>query len=237
MHISTPMTAERLKRVKEIDPSKIAVLDTETTGLDPKNDEVLSLSIVDGAGEMLFDSLIRPSRRKRWPKAQEIHGISPADVADAPTLAEVSDEVRGILRDADLVVGYNVEFDLGMLEAGGLDLYFPTFCVMKEFAPVNGRWSEKRGDYAWCKLAQCAKHYGYGPFAAHGSLEDAKATAHCFRELTKDPAYASAVESRDDVRERAERATKGADSCLFGCLFLFAAVFVVLLSTIWSFFS
>ena len=137
MHISTPMTAERLKRVKEIDPSKIAVLDTETTGLDPKNDEVLSLSIVDGAGEMLFDSLIRPSRRKWWPKAQEIHGISPADVADAPTLVEVSDEVRGILRGADLVVGYNVEFDLGMLEAGGLDLYFPTFCVMKEFAPVE----------------------------------------------------------------------------------------------------
>lgn len=233
MYINTSMTAERLKRVKEIDPSKIAVLDTETTGLNPKNDEILSLSIVDGAGEMLFDSLIRPSRRKRWPKAQEIHGISPADVADAPTLVDVSDEVREILRGADLVVGYNVEFDIGMLDAGGIHVGLPTFCVMKEFAPVNGRWNERRGDYAWCKLAQCARHYEYGAFDAHGSLEDAKATAHCFRKLVNDSAYEAVIERRDGIRESAEKA----DSCLFGCLFLFAATFVVLLSAIWSFFS
>lgn len=233
MHIGDTVTAERLDAIRRLDPSRVAVLDTETTGLKPGNDEVLSLSIVDGTGKTLFDSLIRPSRRKRWPKAQEIHGISPADVADAPTLEEVSDEVRSVFDGADLVVGYNVDFDIGMLDAGGLSVGRPTFCVMREFAPVNGRWDDRRGDYAWCKLAQCARHYEYGAFDAHGSLEDAKAAAFCFRNLVSDPAYEAAIEERDGMRESAKKA----DSCLWGCLFAAAAAVVAALSAVWSLFA
>lgn len=61
-------------------------IDTETTGLSPGYDEVLQIGIVDDAGRVLLDTLICPTRLTDWPDPQEIHGITPVDVVDAPTL-------------------------------------------------------------------------------------------------------------------------------------------------------
>ena len=61
-------------------------LDTETTGLDPDHDELLEIAIVDDSGEVLLDTLIKPSTNNPvWPEAEAIHGIAPEMVADAPT--------------------------------------------------------------------------------------------------------------------------------------------------------
>ena len=53
------------------------VIDTEATGLHPGWDELLQVAVIDGEGRVLFDQLIKPSRRKKWPDAQRVHGISP----------------------------------------------------------------------------------------------------------------------------------------------------------------
>ena len=53
------------------------VIDTETTGFYPWWDELLQVAIIDGENRVLFDRLIKPSRRKKWPYAQRVHGISP----------------------------------------------------------------------------------------------------------------------------------------------------------------
>lgn len=63
-------------------------LDTETIGLAAGFDEILQIGLVDEAGNVLLDTLVRPTRRTEWPEAEKIHGITPADVADAPTQAE-----------------------------------------------------------------------------------------------------------------------------------------------------
>lgn len=52
-------------------------VDCETTGLKPGTDEVLSISVIDQTGRLVFNSLIRPERRKKWVDAQNIHHISP----------------------------------------------------------------------------------------------------------------------------------------------------------------
>ncbi len=74
-------------------------LDTETTGLSPPRDEILEIGILDDQGRTLVDSLVWPVNHKAWPGAQAIHGISPADVANAPTLDElrsgIIEAVRG----------------------------------------------------------------------------------------------------------------------------------------------
>ena len=50
-------------------------LDLETTGLDPRTDEILEIGILDDAGRVLLDSLVRPERHRRWPGAEAIQGV------------------------------------------------------------------------------------------------------------------------------------------------------------------
>lgn len=45
-------------------------------------DEILQLSVVRGDGEVLFSDYVKPEVKKRWPKAQEVNGITPAMVKD-----------------------------------------------------------------------------------------------------------------------------------------------------------
>lgn len=167
--------------------AKIIAIDTETTGLNPGRDEVLSLSIVDARGNPLFNHLIRPTKRKRWPKAQEINGISPADVKDEKTLIEYSDELGRYFDGSCVIVGYNIAFDLDMLACNGLNIdKLLTFDVMNEAAKVFGRR---------VKLTECAARLGYGEFPAHGSFQDARATMACFINLVQMPEYRTIVES------------------------------------------
>lgn len=42
--------------------SKKIVIDTETTGLNAKTDELLQVSIIDTDGNVLFDSYFKPTR-------------------------------------------------------------------------------------------------------------------------------------------------------------------------------
>ena len=51
----------RLRRHQEVSPLNIVCLDCETTGLSSE-DEILQLSIVNGAGEVLFNEYIRPQK-------------------------------------------------------------------------------------------------------------------------------------------------------------------------------
>lgn len=69
---------------------KTICFDTETTGLQTATDEILSLSIIDDSGNVLFDSLIKPYFHDKWDDAQKIHGITPEDVKDAPYPHEIA---------------------------------------------------------------------------------------------------------------------------------------------------
>jgi len=84
-----------------------AVVDLELTGLDARRDEIISLAVVpvDGgrvrAGDALY-RVVRP-RRPPSPESIEIHGILPGDLAAAPSLEEVVDELLAALSGRRLV--------------------------------------------------------------------------------------------------------------------------------------
>lgn len=180
----------RLENLRAIDPGKIIVFDTETTGISTSSNEILQLSIIDGNGTVLFDDLIKPERRKSWNKAQEIHGISPADVKAKQTILERRDELEPIFKHAKLYVGYNVEFDLSFLRESGLAIpNRQKFDVMEEFAKIHGEYNEFRGGYKPCKLVDCAAYYDLMDFDAHDSMEDVRATLHCFNGVLDDPFF------------------------------------------------
>lgn len=166
--------------LRELSRDRVVCLDVETTGLDPRSDEVLQIALVRGDGEVLLSRYVRPGHHSSWPLAQRTHGISPSMVEGCPSLASLKPEIEEAFEDVDLIVGYNVAFDLLFLRAADISIgKAPVFDVMREFAPVARRWDADRQRYAWVSLAYCAKYYGV-PLRAHDALGDARATLECF---------------------------------------------------------
>lgn len=173
--------------------NKYIVLDTETTGLNAAEDELLQVSIIDNEGAVLFDSYIRPTQHTEWAEAERIHHITPEMVADAPTIAEVMPEINDILNRYDKIVGYNLKFDKAFLENNGAEFlnteYTEYADVVKMFAPIYGEWNDQRGSYKWQKLTIAADYYGYDwseHKEAHNSLGDCYATLYVYKKLTTD---------------------------------------------------
>lgn len=180
----------RLEKLRSIDPKDILVFDTETTGFNvggSRRDEILSLAVINLDGDILFNDLVKPVERKKWPKAEGVNGISPAMVKDKKTILERREEIEPLFKAAKLYVAYNAEFDLDFLRAAGLNIpKHQTFDVMKEFAKIHGEWNERYEEWAWCRLEDCAAFYDYLDFGAHDALADAKATSHCFNSILND---------------------------------------------------
>src|SRR5712691_7408321 len=87
------------------DPGAV-VLDTETTDLDG---EVIEIAILAMQGEVLLESLVCPTGGLGpiSPAATLVHGLTMADVAEAPTFAQLYAQVAAILHSASRVVAWN----------------------------------------------------------------------------------------------------------------------------------
>ena len=117
---------------------------------------------MDYAGEVLLDTLVRPTRR--IPRdAFLIHGISDEMVAGEPTWKEVWPQVEGILH-SPLTGIYNAEFDLRMLQQSntihGLAetrQLIDHFCIMRLYAQFRGERHRGYGTYRWHSLETARK--------------------------------------------------------------------------------
>ena len=169
---------DHFRKAVEDSPEGVICLDTETTGLDPERDGIISHTIVDLDGNPLFDSLLHTYRRRIWPDAYRINRISPRDVRDAPSIPQVRDVVESVLSEAELIVGYNhVSFDLPMMEANGFSIPdVPLFDVMVGYEGLRGPGVRHR-------LVDCAMYYqvGFGrdDHRQHSSKGDALVTMEC----------------------------------------------------------
>jgi DNA polymerase-3 subunit epsilon len=162
--------------------SEIIVLDCETTGLDIGcygDDEILEISIINGEGNILLNTLLKPYNKKEWPEAVWIHNITPDMVSKMPYPHEIVPILLGILNTAKVIVGYNVSFDLSVLESIGIKWNGMVDDVMKMFVPI---YKKDTGNWRNQKLSTCAAYYNYNfESANHRSLEDVKATLHCYK--------------------------------------------------------
>lgn len=96
----------------------VVVLDTETTGLDVRQDRVIQIGAVRMHGADIletevFDVIVNPG--VPIPAASSrVHGLSDADVAGQPGFAEVAGALREFIGNA-VVVGHSINFDLAIL--------------------------------------------------------------------------------------------------------------------------
>lgn len=96
------------------------VLDTETTGLNPRlGNRVIEIGCVELVNRKLtgnnFHRYINPERDSEE-GALAVHGLTTEFLSDKPTFAQVADEFLEFVRGAELVI-HNAPFDMGFLNA------------------------------------------------------------------------------------------------------------------------
>lgn len=98
-----------------MDKKRVLFFDLELTGF-YDHDEILSITIIDGTGDMIMDTLVRPVHTKKWTRTEKIHGITPDMVVDAPTLEELTPKIKEIFANADNIIAYGVSTDFSHIK-------------------------------------------------------------------------------------------------------------------------
>lgn len=169
-------------------PSRIAVVDVETTGLAPwRHDRIVEIAVVvmllDGTIEDEYETLVNPERDIG---PTRVHGINASDVLHAPRFVEIAGDVAELLSGTHVLAGHNISFDRNFLMVEYDRLGFsmpdmPTLCTCQLF----GRNS----------LTACCAEYGIDfEGDLHRAIFDARATASLVRTvLDAEPHLADAL--------------------------------------------
>ncbi|MQS09889.1 DEDDh family exonuclease [Streptomyces alkaliphilus] len=175
----TPVDAERSPlRWPDGFPPGYAVVDVETTGLDPR-DRVVSVAVyrVDRRG-LTQDHWYTPVNPERDPGPVHIHGLTAEMLEAAPRFPEIVEELSERLTDR-VLVAHNALFDWRMLSreyarAGRrapVTRRLCTIALAKELSlPVRNH-----------RLETLAAHYGVRQERAHHALDDARVLTEILR--------------------------------------------------------
>jgi DNA polymerase-3 subunit epsilon len=154
------------------------VLDTETTGTS-KKDEVVQIGIVDKHGNVVMDTLVKPTIPVPA-GATRVHGISNAMLKSAPNFTDLYVKLSVTLAGTPLIA-YNMSFDWRLLSQSVARFNLPMLrtgarhCAMKTYAQFRGVKS-KRGSYRWHKLTAAAQYENIPVKDAHNALGDVRMT-------------------------------------------------------------
>ncbi|HOQ39119.1 MAG TPA: PolC-type DNA polymerase III [Fervidobacterium sp.] len=165
----------------EISEATYVVLDLETTGLNPRQDEIMEIGAVKIKGKEIIDefhTFVKPTAVKR--KSLQITGITEEMLKDAPDISEVLPELERFLEGC-VIVAHNADFDIGFLQNT-----FRRFG--KKFNPSyidtlrlsNALLRNKLRSFSLDKIVD---YFGLGTFNHHRALDDARVTAKVFWEL------------------------------------------------------
>jgi DNA polymerase-3 subunit epsilon len=166
------------------------VLDTETTGLNPRTgDRVIEVGCVELHNRMLtgnnFHRYINPERDSEE-GALAVHGLTTEFLRDKPKFAEIAHELREYIQGAEVII-HNAPFDLGFLNHEFKLLGLPTFtehCSGAIDTLVNAKEMHpgKRNS-----LDALCDRYGVSNAhrKLHGALLDAELLADVYLSMTR----------------------------------------------------
>ena len=197
-----PMTSHELSTTQQsMRNVSFAVVDFETTGLNPETDRIVQLAavIVNGEGHIVdsFDTIVKPENPAEYQHgAEHIHGITAEQVSSGMPLREALQQLWAI-NDGRIFTAHNAPFDLGFLHAeservgieGSVEFHIDTLELSRR---TTGADTTRRHNlFALCE------HYGIERDKAHDARSDATATAQLLMHLIKE----LGVEAPDQVAE------------------------------------
>lgn len=165
-------------------PSDYVVIDIETTGLDPKYDEIIEISAIKVTNNTIVDqfvTLVKPENNLEDidPFIEELTGITKDMLINAPTFSSVSNDFLKFIDDS-VLIGHNVNFDINFLydSTNGMILndFIDTMRIARRILP----------DLKHHRLSDIAKHYNINVDVSHRALEDCLVTNSCYISLCDD---------------------------------------------------
>lgn len=168
------------------------VCDLESTGLDERRDQILSIGMVPIRGGVIrygerYSTLVRPdAARGTTLDGVGVHNILPAEVEAAPRFADVVDAVEMRLREG-LVVMHHAPLDLGFLTRAYHDLGRPwprvrvvdTLDLLLRLYHERHRFTPHPPALR-ASLTEARHELGLPAHDAHEAASDALATAELF---------------------------------------------------------
>jgi len=154
-----------------------AVVDLETTGGSPANDLITEIGAVRvRGGEVLgtFGTLVNPGRAVP-PTITVLTGITTSMVTKAPRLHTVLPAFLEFLRPEDIVVGHNVRFDIGFLQAA-MEAHGRPRLENRTVDTAALARRLVRDEVPNCKLSTLAERLRLSHTPSHRALDDALAT-------------------------------------------------------------
>lgn len=173
---ATPLTQARLLAV-----------DVETTGMDPKKDQILSIGFVpvngtqidlSGAGQVLVRAGVEVGDSAR------IHGITDDAIADALTPSEALDVVFGALRGR-VMICHHAAMETGFIgnACNAVHGFRPRLSVVDTLAlqfRLLSQGFDEEPPQGSLRLWTARSQFGLPRYAAHNALTDALACAELY---------------------------------------------------------
>ena len=164
----------------KIFPENYVVLDIETTGLSPVQNEIIELSalrVENNSVKEKFTTLVKPYGYLSA-YISNLTGITKEMLVDAPNIAEALSEFTGFVSDS-IVMGHNIGFDISFIDRKLQDWhktsftndYIDTLVLAKKFLPqLKSR-----------KLGLIAQHFKFDTQGMHRGLKDCVVTNLCYQ--------------------------------------------------------
>ena len=166
------------------------ILDTETTGLNPKaGDRIIEIGCIELSNRRptgnTFHHYVNPGRDSEL-GALAVHGLTTEFLADKPAFADVVDALCDFVKDAEILI-HNAPFDVAFLDEELARLERPAFAA--HCASVTDTLSMARELHPGKRNSLDALCERYGVSNAHrtlhGALLDAELLADVYLAMTR----------------------------------------------------
>ena len=163
------------------------VLDTETTGLDPRSgDRLVEIGCIELVNHMptgqVFHRYVNPERDMP-DEAFNVHGLSAEFLSRHPTFPEIVAELRAFIGDDSQLIIHNAEFDMKFINAELARLGFPALPMSRATDTVA--MARRRFPGAPASLDALCRRFEIdnSQRTRHGALLDAELLAEVYLEL------------------------------------------------------
>lgn len=162
------------------------IFDTETTGLDNREDRVIEIGGVELENQFptgrTLHIFVNPGSRKVHPDALAIHGITDEFLKDKPPFADVVEEILEFFGDARWVA-HNATFDMGFINAEFARLGMPP--IANDRVTDTLALARRKNPMGPNSLDALCRRYGIDNShrAKHGALLDSELLAEVYIEM------------------------------------------------------
>lgn len=163
-------------------PDNYVVLDIETTGLDPKESEIIELSALRVENNRVvseFSTLVKPTGTIS-PYITNLTGISQSMTASAPDIKTAIKRFADFCADST-IMGHNVKFDIRFI-SNNLHLYH-NLPFSNDYVDTLRLARIYLPDLPNKKLGTIATYFNFDTSGMHRGLKDCVVTNLCFQKM------------------------------------------------------